>query len=207
MSQSKNSAIQLLFSLLNVSNFADLSQYVKIRYDNEIKPLLKSSLMSDDDPCIYETVMDIAMGEYFLINFNKLSKLNLEIHSNAMNVNNISKKLFSIINNIESTYSKCIDYIKDANIAAKDIYNTGQDMLDEHTALKSTLSKIEIRLMELRERDRVQDARQAHLDLERQELDRRQKEMDRRQAELDRRQAELDNRALKHSWLRWFTGA
>ncbi len=207
MTQSKSSAVQLLFSLLNVSSFAGLSQYAKTRYVQEIKPLLQSSLMRDDDPCIFKTVMDIAMGEYFLINFNKLTKLSFEIHSNAMNINNVSEKIYGIIKKIESTHAKCINNIKYANIAAKDLYDTGQNILDEQTALKSTLSKIEIRLLELRERDRVQDARQAKLDLERQALDTRQAELDRRQAELDKRQSELDRRVQKHSWLRWFTGA
>ena len=205
MTQSSNNAEKYLFRLLNVSSFTGLSQYAKTRYAQELKPLLQSSLMRDDDPYICNIVMDIAMGEYFLRKFNELTKLNLEVRSNAMNINNISEKIYNIIKNIESAYIKCIDNIRDADIAAKDLYDTGQNILDEHTELKSILSKIEIRLLELRERDRVQDARQAHLDLERQALDKRQAEMDRRQAELDKRQAEMDRRAQKFGFLRWFT--
>ena len=43
----------------------------------------------------------------------------------------------------------------------------------------------------------MQDARQAHLDLERQELDRRQKEMDRRLTDLGRRMDALEKNGKK----------
>ena len=91
MTESNNSAVQFLFGLLNVSNFNDLSQYVKTRYTKELNPLLQSKLMRSDDPCIYKTAMDIAMGEYFLKTLNKFAKLTLEIDSKATNINNISK--------------------------------------------------------------------------------------------------------------------
>ncbi len=204
MTDSNNSAVQFLFGLLNVSNFNDLSQYVKTRYTKELNPLLQSKLMRSDDPCISKTVMDIAMGEYFLKTLNKFAKLTLEIDSKTTNINNISKNICNIVKNIESAYAKQIENIKNVNIVSQDLYDAGQNILDGQGEFKSILSKIEIRLMELRERDRVQDARQAHLDLKQQELDRRQEEMDRRQAELDNRQAELDNRAPKFGFLRWF---